>query len=107
MNLLLVDNENWICNLYRYNINLTIPVCSSSMNFVYGAGKVTMGGPYSGTVCSLSNNGNATSCSTQMHTYFCTYDTAAQKWSCHKERTGSATPNQMPGSETLNRMTDS
>jgi hypothetical protein len=38
--------------------------------------------------------------------YNCNYDTKTEKWSCVKAKTGSGTPNQMPGSETVNKMTD-
>jgi hypothetical protein len=39
--------------------------------------------------------------------YDCTYDKGTKKWNCVAEKTGSGTPNQMPGSETVNKMTDS
>ena len=85
---------------------LTMALYSSSINFVSGAGKVNVWGAGS-TVCSFSNNGNAASCSTQYTQQFCTYDTAAEKWSCVKAKTSSGSPSQMPGSESLSKMTDS
>jgi hypothetical protein len=39
--------------------------------------------------------------------YNCNYNTKTEKWSCVKAKTGSGTPNQIPDSETLNKMTDS
>jgi hypothetical protein len=39
--------------------------------------------------------------------YNCNYDTKTEKWTCVKARTSSGTPNQLPGSDTLSKMTDS
>ena len=78
---------------------------SSSVNFVSAMSYIWQ--------C-LQDSGDGTSAScTNTDTkgvktnYNCTYDTTTKKWSCVKAKTSSGTPNQMPGSETFNKMTNS
>jgi hypothetical protein len=84
---------------------LTMAMYSSSVNFVSAMSYIWK--------C-LQDSGDGTSAScTNTDTkgvktnYNCTYDTTTKKWSCVKAKTSSGTPNQMPGFETLNKMTDS
>lgn len=82
---------------------LTIAVYSSSVNFVsaaiYVQGCVRYGDNYS--ECTITEKPGVKS------DWKCVYDSSTNNWSCVKAKTGSGTPNQLPGSETLNKMTDS
>jgi hypothetical protein len=54
--------------------------------------------------CNLALQGATGTTSTN---YNCNYDTTNEKWTCVKAKTSSGTPNQMSGSETVSKMTDS
>ena len=63
-----------------------------------------------GPVCAYSSENRANCAVADDHgarSYDCTYNTTTEKWSCVKAKTSSGSPNQMPGSETLSKMTDS
>ena len=82
-------------------------IYSSSINSVSAAfvvhGKWTCTQMYSSpnyASCNLTISGTSTD-------YNCNYDTKTKKWTCVKAKSGSGTPNQMPGNENLNKMTDS
>jgi hypothetical protein len=86
---------------------LTMAVYTSSINFV--SAKVISMWTCGRSVdkpnqasCTITNNGVRTD-------YNCTYDATTKKWSCVKAaaKISPNTPNQMPGSETLNKLTDS
>jgi hypothetical protein len=85
-------------------------VYSSSINFVSAKGEVKAG---NSIICSKGPSGNNAVCEvtngSDIRTYVCKYDVAAEKWSCEKwvGKTGSGSPNGMTGSETLGKMTDS
>ena len=86
---------------------LMMAVFGSSMNFVTAKSTVTESWSCI-QLASSPNNANCTLTRSGVSSdYNCTYNTTTKKWSCAQAKTSSGTPNQMPGSETLNKMTDS
>lgn len=84
---------------------LTIAMYSSSVNFIFAKSSIwqCLQDSGAGTSASCTN----TDTKGVKTNYNCTYDTPTKRWTCVKAKTISATPNQMPGSETLSKMTDS
>jgi hypothetical protein len=80
-------------------------VFSSSINLIFAMSSIwqCLQDSSAGTIASCTNidtKGVKTN-------YNCTYDATTKKWSCVKAKTSSGTPNQIPGSETVSKMTDS
>ena len=68
--------------------------------------------PATWTCTQIFSNPNYASCNltakgVSSTDYNCNYNTKTEKWTCVKAKASSGTPNEMPGSETLSKMTDS